>query len=305
MKIIKPTKTSAFTERNIMLNNALRPPLPFSIDEEYPLVLNAKNNSYSHCMLIDQKIVAHANLWPRSVISPTTSLGSQKIGLIGNVVTHPEWQNKGLMACLLQKLEAEARLQKLQRLILWSDLRQFYQKMGYTSFGQELRLFFNQERLPKKLKRTAVKVKEVDPQDLSNDALETMFALRPPTPLTLQRSLTEFRHLLSIPATHLFISTRDSQITGYGIVGKGYDMYGVLHEWGIVDPKAILLMIKVIITSLNLPYLIVLSPLSAISCLHLMKKYAYKIERHGMSLSKSLTLTSESNGLFIWGLDSI
>ena len=55
----------------------------------------------------------------------------------------------------------------------------------------------------------------------------------------LQRDVSEFRMLLNIPETHLFIRREGPDVVEYMICGKGFDMQGVIHEWSVEDFKNI------------------------------------------------------------------
>ncbi len=52
------------------------------------------------------------------------------------------------MRILLGEVEAKARAQGAQAMILWSDLDSFYQKLGFKVFGEELRVTFQIGSLP-------------------------------------------------------------------------------------------------------------------------------------------------------------
>lgn len=125
MTIIKNVSTQDLAQRNQLLQNCLRPePLPYPIQSEYPIVLNPDCHDYSHCLYDEDRVIAHANLWPRYLVDDKGRTVA-KIGLIGNVATNDEYRGRGIMSKLLTYLESKAILADMQALVLWSDLSKF------------------------------------------------------------------------------------------------------------------------------------------------------------------------------------
>src|SRR4051794_28539742 len=110
--------------RNRLLQRALRPePAPFAIEREYPLVLGERGLGFSYCLGRGVDMVAHANLWPRTLV---TGSGEVQVGLVGNVATDERYRGQGVMRSLLLELKREAERLGLKALVLWSDLLEFY-----------------------------------------------------------------------------------------------------------------------------------------------------------------------------------
>lgn len=125
---------------------------------------------------------------------------------------------------------------------------------------------------------------------------------------TLLRSPEEFRKLLTIPFTHIF--TADDLNQGYGIVGKGYDMAGVIHEWGLPNDNLILPLCADVVFGLNFPQIMLLSPqLPEADSFKDLSTSEIVIESHPMALalyiSRSDDVKKALQTSFIWGLDSI
>ncbi len=51
------------------------------------------------------------------------------------MVTHPAHRKKGYSQKILNHIETQARNEKCDLLILWSDLFSFYEKLGYSILG--------------------------------------------------------------------------------------------------------------------------------------------------------------------------
>ena len=187
MDLTSPTTKRITIARNKLITENLRPtPLPFPITDEYPIVLSPRKHQYSFCFENKGQVVAHANLWPRKVVCPNNKTVC-KIGLIGNVATHSQFQGRGIMRELFHELELKANQQDLDGLMLWSDLVSFYHKLGFESFGNEVRfqIHHNPYSYPKK------QFSCLDASTLSNHDLERILKLRPQVPYTVMRSTNE------------------------------------------------------------------------------------------------------------------
>lgn len=308
MTLYHPTEPHQIQTRNQLLQSSLRPdPLPFSIESEYPIVLDREDQAYSYCWDFDGQLCSHANLWPRKLIHG--SRGYQvPIGLVGNVATNPLWRGHGHMRSMLAAIEELGRHQGLSSLILWSDLSSFYQKLGFQSLGKEFHFHFVETNLPCPQKSSAQLVK-INKNHVTLSELQCLLDLRYPLELTLKRSPEEFQSLLAIPWLDLWVAISDSSLIGYAMIGKGYDMIGVIHEWGALEPVYLIDLIHQIRRDKALKQCLLLAP----HCLETswykaLVEEAYAVETQAMALIKELgqaSVVSDLENLFIWGLDSI
>ena len=307
MDIRHPRTNHEFKIRNNLLQNSLRPEnLPFDIQSEYPIILNEASAETSYCMFdANNNIVAHASLWKRPVINNTRDC-IDHIGLIGNVATSEEFRGKGLMSQLLNYLEMQALEYQLSCLILWSDLGKFYQKLGYESLGKEQRIFLRTPHSDTLATYNPAFHIDINPH-LKEKELDLLLLLRKQTDYTLNRSAKEFDRLLRIPNCDLFTIQQDGRIVAYAIVGKGYDMMGVIHEWGYIVEEAMSYLINVIIKGLNLNQILILAPLA--TNLDFIGLEVIERQIHPMAWARFLGTANSAHiykdNLFIWGLDSI
>ena len=308
MDFISPESATILASRDRLLQEALRPAGPlFPVAAEYPIVLARDAASLSHCLVLDHQVVAHANLWPRHLEDPV-GCRSFAVGLVGNVATAPTHRGQGLSRRMFVHLEAEARAAGLVALILWSDLLEFYQNLGFASAGREMRHYFDSAALTSIT--SPLNFSFANGHALDDSTLELLLALRHGVPATLARSTNEFRRMLAIPATHLVLGFRGPALMCYGIVGKGYDMCGVVHEWGAAGPMDLLALAKAATAALKLPDIVVLAPgnLGKTWCA-VLRRYAHDIQTVPMALVKVLyespALTETLARTFVWGLDSI
>jgi len=314
MVTIQKMPSILLEQRNALLQEALRPGFQdYSIESEYPIILKPGKDNFSYCTVApgknhrDQELLAHANLWPRTLICHDSGK-SVKVGLVGNVATKRSSRGQGLMNRLLQFLWDHAKNQDLKALILWSDLTSFYQKMGFKQKGTELRLFLYRDDL-KNVPDESHIVSVIPASSLSLRNLDTLLKLRFQTPASLHRSAGEFKTLLSIPDTMLLIQGSLSSLFGYCILGKGFDMPGVIHEWGAFHPEIILNIIRHILVTTEWEFLMLLSPpLNRSPWLKPLTTVARKVETHPLGHIRTVegsTADKIFRKSFLWGLDTI
>jgi GNAT superfamily N-acetyltransferase len=303
LKIAHPTSARHFELRNALLQSSMRPKDPiFSIQSEYPILLTPQMSHTSYCVFDGDVIAAHLTLHVRSVTSSTAKL---RLGFIGNVATMEKYRGQGLMRKLFDHVNETAKKLEIQGLLLWSDLDKFYQTLGFVSCGEEIRYKFSaNSELP-----SNTRIALIDHKTLSNSDLIQLLSLRQPTTWDVERSLDEFKTLLSIPLTHLFCLFEGSTIKAYGICGKGYDLGGVLHEWGGANSLDVVHCFRASLAQLSLNDGLLLCPKSVSEDTKgIFQKHALASTSHPMGLIHILDHKLHAtmfNDFFCWGLDSI
>lgn len=233
---LKPEHISA---RNALLQKTLRSDNhEYSITCEYPLLMSQEGMQYSYTIVAKEAgediVCAHAHFWPRELQNETTG-EIYKIALIGNVASDPRFRGRGLMRRLFEHFVKLAEQQGFLGLFLWSELLQFYHKLGFSPFGSELRISLRQDPRYKVRKTWS----RVSVSEMSKEKLDRLMSSRYATKVSLKRSLDEFFELLAIPDTILLVDDFSLQKPNYCILGKGADMIGVIHEWGMQDAKVL------------------------------------------------------------------
>ena len=308
IRIESPNTAAAFAARDLLLASTMRDaPLLWSYSAEYPLVLadTPQAASTSLCAFSGEVVIAHINVWPRQLVQASTQK-IETIALVGNVASHADHRGQGHIRKLLTHAAETASLQGANAMILWSDLLEFYQNLGFTSNGRETRYVISRSD-----RSVQTDLRKVGTADLSDDLLAAMLDLRPKFEWNLSRSTAEFRALLSIPECYLFVRTRGRQVLSWFVIGKGSDMAGVIHEWGAPSPEELLVDLQSLMHSYDIVELTLLAPGSLRGHWH--KTFATRAKSsstHSMALAKALnpagemTLGHLARG-FIWGLDSI
>lgn len=300
VELFQPRHPREQAARNRLLQSCLRPePLPFPIDAEYPLVLDSQAET-SYCQRVGGQLVAHANLWPRRVLT-SHGQGVGSVGLIGNVATAKPFRGQGIMRAFLEALMERAREHQLDAVLLWSDLEVFYQKLGFRALAQELRYHVRAEAA------CALTPELVVPAVAATPALcARLLRLRQHLGPSLERSPEEFARLLTIPQTYLLVEPDLQRPQTYLIVGKGYDMAGVVHEWGARDPRGLVRCVAGLAALLEQEAVMLLAPKHLRTGWHAaLVEASVQVETRPMALGRALTATPWLDDLFVWGLDSI
>lgn len=309
---IRPIRKTEIALRSNLLNENLHSADSlYSIEEEYPLVLSPANLDRSHVLVEKGHLIAHANLLVRKLLKNKEC--AAKIGLIGNVTSDIAHRGKGYIRKLFNYFESIANSESLDYLLLWSDLDEFYAKLGFVPVGRETRLAFHSDNFKNNVTRSNFKAKNIigrNASELTSEELMKLISLRPKTPLELERELSDFKKQVSIPDTYLVELKENNDVSAYTFVGRGSDFIGVAYEWGFVPGKASLLtdIISFIIHQTDLEQLLLIGP-SNIPEMKELEKSASDVEETHMALAKK-TNPQKKNDIdwlesYIWGLDSI
>lgn len=205
------------------LNSQLRPESPWSISDEYPLFYSENNFENLRIATVGDQIVAHAGV--RFFIAKT-HFGLVKIAAVGSVVTHPEHRSKGLSQNLIQQLMDKAWQEGADIAVLWTDLHDFYKKIGFELAGTELTV-----ELSSQFKVASdPSLKYLLDQKFSSEALLKGFLKHSVNSL---RKASDIESYLRIPNSRIHsVWDQNHKLLAYAIEGKGADLQDYVHEWG-------------------------------------------------------------------------
>ncbi len=199
----------------------LRPGTNWSIAEEYPLVMTSQNLANFRVIKDNGRIVSGAvtkNLLIKN------QLGVFKIAGIGSVVTSEEHRNQGLSRTVLNACIQTAKSQGCDFAILWTNLFEFYRKIGFEMAGTEISLIVENE-LP--VKRTNLRI--LESSKVSAEAILKIYAQH--TTGTV-RTAEDIRRHLQIPNSRIYTAwDSNNAIQAYAVEGKGADLQDYVHDW--------------------------------------------------------------------------
>jgi len=213
---------SEFSSVVQFLNQNLRPQAAWSIQAEYPTVINTHNLNNIRIIKDGQTVLSHAALKPMIIKSP---VGLMKMAGIGSVVTSSEHRNRGLSRQIIEDCLVAARNHGCDFAILWTDLFDFYRKMGFELAGSEVSFVID--------KPLSTEIHGLTFRETTQVAPEAIHRLYGQHTVISLRTIAEIQQYLQIPQTHVYTAW-DAQGTlqAYAIEGKGADLNGYIHEWG-------------------------------------------------------------------------
>ncbi len=211
-----------FSQVVSFLTQNLRKDINWSIADEYPLALNTGNLSNIRVVKEGDRYVSGAVVRTSMVKSPA---GLFKVAGIGSVVTAPDYRNRGLSRSVLDSVLQIAKESACDVAILWTDIYDFYRKVGFELGGTEISAQF--DAAPKV---DATGLKFVESPKVSAEAIARIYAQHTCGSI---RSIEDIRKSLTIPNMRVYTAWDSSgQMQAYAIEGKGADLNGYIHEWG-------------------------------------------------------------------------
>ncbi len=206
------------------LSNQLRPDQKWSIADEYPLAIHDANLNNVRVIKDANCFVSAAVMKPIIVKSPA---GLFKVAAIGSVVTAPEHRNRGLSRQILDDCLIAASDHGCDFAILWTNLFDFYRKMGFELAGTEIALEIPQNF---KFNEGADKLRFMHSAKVDPEAVLRLYAQHTTGSI---RTVDEVRRFLQIPNSHVFTAwDEQNRLQAYAVEGKGADFDSYIHEWG-------------------------------------------------------------------------
>lgn len=206
-----------FLDQNLRSQNA------WSIISEYPTALNQENIHNLRVITEGNQVLSHAALKPHIIKTPVAIF---KAGAIGSVVTHDKYRNQGLSRTVLNDCLDLAKKQDCDFAILWTNLHDFYQKIGFALAGYEISLVIDENfQVQKNSEYKILKTPNVDPMALHK--------LMSQHTVSTFRNPDEVRKYLNIPNSNVYtLWETNGSLGAYCVEGKGADLGGYIHEWG-------------------------------------------------------------------------
>ena len=211
------------------LDHLLRPERNWSIAAEYPQVFTAPNRENLRIIKHNGPIIAHA---ATKFLIIKTHFGLFKVAAIGSVVTDPNHRNLGYSRSIMNSCLQIAEEGCADFAILWSDLYDFYGKLGFELAGREISFVIDQ--LPDlATKSDLLPMHELRIVQSPKVAPEAILRLYGQHPCGTVRTAEDIRRHLTIPNSRVYTAwDRSNQLRAYAVEGKGGDLKGYIHEWG-------------------------------------------------------------------------
>jgi predicted N-acetyltransferase YhbS len=190
---------------------------------EYPLALGPRARAVQRVIFAGEQPAAHALLQAVEVLARGRAL---RIGLIGSVYSDPAFRGRGFASDCVQACLAEARAQGLPLVLLWSDLAEFYARLGFVPAARDALLEVDAALLARVPAGEPCRAGAPEPADFA--VLEALYAAKP---VRVHRPAGALARLAAAPATELVVARRSEDPIAYAALGRGDDFRGVVHEW--------------------------------------------------------------------------
>lgn len=211
-----------FNEVLNFLTSNLRQTQSWTLAEEYPLALNPSNLGNVRLIKENGKILSGAVVKTSLVKSPAALL---KVAGIGSVVTDPAFRNQGHSRAVLDSTLEVAKGTACDIAILWTNLHDFYRKLGFELAGTEVSL-----RIDKPYVTEGQGLRFSESNRVAPEAIVRLYAQHTCGSI---RSVEDVRKSLNIPNMRVYTAwDQNQQLQAYAIEGKGADLNGHIHEWG-------------------------------------------------------------------------
>lgn len=208
------------------LNEHLRPGSSWSIADEYPHAFSRQNLQNIRIIADGETIVSHAVYRPMILKTP---IGVFKAGGIGSVVTSTEHRNQGHSSQIIESCLQAANEAHCDFAILWTNLFDFYRRLGFELAGGEIAVGLN-ENFAAKTDPADAGFKFVDSTKVAPDAILRVFNQHS---VSSHRTLDDIRQSLNIPNSRVSSAwDATGKLVAYAVEGKGADLDGYIHEWG-------------------------------------------------------------------------
>ena len=215
-------------EITALLDRCFPGPDGLSTAEDMPLV--AAPNAPSRRLVVHEegRVRSHGALH----IQPYVLDGLEvMVGVIGAVATDPDHRGRGYASQIVRGLLDVARSETLDIVVLWADTPAWYERFGFVLAGRENLFDIPRDLLPPTSsihevrlarKRDRRIIRELHDREVSRTA----------------RTSAIWRSHFDLPLTDWYVVERHGRPAAYGVVGKGRDLTGCLHEFG--GPESLL-----------------------------------------------------------------
>jgi GNAT superfamily N-acetyltransferase len=211
------------------LDSHLRPEASWSVASEYPIAFAPANMRNIRIIKENDQVLSHAVLRPMIMKTPS---GLFKVGAIGSVVTLEEHRHQGLSTRTIESCLKAAEEASCDFAILWTNLYDFYRRLGFELAGTELSILIDREMdlSGGAVSDPAPPLKFMDSNRIAPDPIHRLYAKHT---VSSVRTLDETRRYLQIPNMRVYTAWDEhGALKAYAIEGKGADLNGYIHEWG-------------------------------------------------------------------------
>jgi GNAT superfamily N-acetyltransferase len=217
-----PGQTAIDRQRLVAwLDSVLREGSEISVADDSPFLLDDSPRVARSLLMVDGRPAAHAAAYEITIDLPS---GPLRAAIVGAVATDPEFRRRGFGSRVMEQVVETLAAREVPLAILWADVPRFYRQLGFVLAGRET-IFICQSSSWHGPRR--VRVRAAGERDLP-----AIVELHGRERCKVRRDEATWATLFALPRTDFYVLEREHDVLAYGVVGRGHDLRGCLHEWG-------------------------------------------------------------------------
>ncbi len=192
---------------------------PQSYAEDFAPLFEKSALENSRILYKGTEIISCGTLFPVKVIEESKV---NHLGVVGAIATDPDHRRMGYSKKVLEELEVKSNALSLDGIILWSDQREFYSKLGFSLIGNQ-----------KIFQLNSVDQFKSEIGDIDNYWSEEVIPLYNSHQYRCDRSKTHWNLILKNKSSQKYqIKDKSGKVRAYLAFDKGKDLQNIIHEWG-------------------------------------------------------------------------
>jgi len=207
---------------------------PFQFDIDFYPLMEEKNwnNNY---LILDKgigKVLGHIGVNLKFL---KNQYSKTPIALIGGISIHKNYRNQGLFKKLMNHV-LEQYKRKVSLFILWSDLKDLYNKFDFYEAGSTIQTgnYNLTEESIKDSSFTKTKLGSLSSRDIK--IIKSIYENYTKKYMTsLERNWKQWNTLKKINSSDLYLYKKKGEIVGYFFAHKGLDLQNIIHEYAVLE----------------------------------------------------------------------
>lgn len=224
MEEARPVRPEELGQTLALVNKVFRNGVDQDMSTDYPLVFAPGNLDNLRVVSEGGSIFSHAAMARRELREHGCAL---PVSMICAVATDPERRRRGAASRIMEDtVEAMAARGDAFGLLWTGPARDFYRRLGWEVVGSNGWAYQVEPRLAGRFEQP----QHVRPFQAGTD-LERIIEIHEAQPRRLTRTRTEYRALLGLPKSEVWVAEEQGRVEGYLVVARAYNKSGVV-EWG-------------------------------------------------------------------------
>ncbi|MYC83108.1 MAG: GNAT family N-acetyltransferase [Acidobacteria bacterium] len=224
MEEARPVRPEELGQVLALVNKVFRTGVDQDMSTDYPLVFAPGNLDNLRVVSEGGSIFSHAAMARRELREHGCAL---PVSMICAVATDPERRRRGAASRIMEDtVEAMAARGDAFGLLWTGPARDFYRRLGWEVVGSNGWAYQVEPQLAGRFEQPL----PVRPFQAGTD-LERIIEIHEAQPRRLTRTEAEYRTLLGLPKSEVWVAEEKGRVEGYLVVARAYNKSGVV-EWG-------------------------------------------------------------------------